>query len=136
MKNSWFKKCLVVGIIVLFISVNVTSKDTSISNDVIVEDNGEIKPLDNQIEIISFITGLAYYVDKIGCIINKPIEITAYKMSINILGFKHPSDYFYNVFFDISGISYLKASRFFGRVNENGMPPSVSGFAIGNIEWE
>jgi len=40
------------------------------------------------------------------------------------------------MFFYLVQISYVKASHFFGRVYDDGTPPTVRGFAIGNIEWD
>ena len=124
-------------IIILLIGISVISSanDLDINNDEELIENPDVERLDNQIELISFIDGIAIEVDKTGYIFDEPIEIRAWKMLINIIGIKLPSINSFDIFFYISGIWYVKASRFFGRVNDNNMPPSVRGFAIGNIEW-
>jgi hypothetical protein len=130
-------KILTVEVIILLIGISVVSSanDLDINNDEVLIENPDVEQSDNQIEIISYITGHAFDVDKTGFIFNEPIDITAWKMSINILGIKIPSIHSFNMLFYISAVSSVKASRFFGRVNENDMPPSVNGFAIGNVEW-
>ena len=64
MKNILFKKGLVVGIILLFIGVSVlssvSSKDVSVTNDKVVDDNNEIKPLDGYIHLFSKVYGSGY----------------------------------------------------------------------------
>jgi len=85
-------KILAIKVIILLIIISGISSanDVNINNNEELIENTEIKHLDNQIELISYITGLAYYVDKTGFIFNEPIEINAWKMSINIIGIKLP----------------------------------------------
>ena len=135
-------KILTIKIMILLISISAISSanNVNINDDKELIENPEVERLDNQIEVITYIEGIAFDVDKTGFIFNKPIEITAYKMSISLIGIKLPSDFLHDIlhlqmFFYISGISYVKASRFFGRVNDDNNPPSVRGFAIGTIEW-
>jgi hypothetical protein len=133
MKN--IRKILIIEIIflLLFISISSSASDINIEKEKII--NQKPEKLDNQVELFTYIQGLCFHVDKTGFIFNKPIEITAYKMSINIIGFKIPTENFYDIFFTVGLISHLKAYRFFGIV-EGSYPPSVKGFAIGDIEWD
>ena len=76
MRNSCFKKALVVGIIVLFIGVSalpiVSSKSVSSPIEMLLEhgvesvDNDEIESLDGYDEIISYISGLGYILEDSG----------------------------------------------------------------------
>ena len=129
------RKILTVEIIflLLFISISSSASDINIEKEKII--NQKPEKLDDQEELFTYIQGLCFGVDKTGFIFNKPIEITAYKMSINIIGFKTPSDNLFDIFFIEGLISHIKAYRFFGIV-EGSYPPAVRGFAIGNIEWD
>ena len=64
MPNKLFKKGLVVGIIVLFIGISVlssvSSKDVSVANDRIVNDNNEVEPLDFYKDIFAYVSGNGY----------------------------------------------------------------------------
>ena len=64
MKNTLFKKGLVVGIIILFVGVSVlssvSSKDVKVSNERIENNNNAIKPLDEYIHIFSLVFGTGY----------------------------------------------------------------------------
>ena len=76
MINNWYKKPLVVGIIVLFIGVSalpiVSSKSVSSPIEMLLEhgvesvDNDEIESLDGYDEIISYISGLGYILEDSG----------------------------------------------------------------------
>jgi len=65
MQNKILRKGLIVGIIILFVCVSflssVSSKDVSVSNDKVIDDNNEIEPLDVYTEIVSYIHGGGYW---------------------------------------------------------------------------
>jgi len=144
MKNTIFKKGLVIGIIILFIGVgvlsSVSSKDISISDDKILKDNNVIEQMDNNEEIITYISGEVGldYCTWEGILLKKVelwtmgdpycyLEITGYKKPLFPLG-----DSKFN-----ANPTHIIAERFFGFIGlSNDWFYSVSGFAIGNIDWE
>ncbi|KYK21292.1 hypothetical protein AYK24_09395 [Thermoplasmatales archaeon SG8-52-4] len=126
MKNSWFRKGLFVGIIVLFIIVNVSSKDISVAKDWIFDDNNEIKPLDNFEEIITRIEGLRYDFSEEddGIFFHHNVEIWASIHGLQIEGIRHPFERFGEI-----EVEYIKAPFVIGI-------PGISIIALGDIYWE
>ena len=138
------KKILILGIIVLFISMSglnsVTSKDISISDDKIVKDNNVIEQMDNNKEIITHISGYVglNYCKSEGILLKKVqiwtmgnpycyLEITGYKKPLFPL-----DDCKFN-----ANPTHIIAERFFGLILwSDNWYYTVSGFAIGNIDWE
>jgi len=129
------KKLLVVGIIVLFISMSVltsvSSKDISISDDKILEDNNKNEPLDTYKEIFTHIDGWCDSVKekRIGYYIHFDVEICSYDFEITIKGIRFPFNFFNEFVYNI------KVPFFIGIIADERSPAVVKGFAIGNIEW-
>jgi hypothetical protein len=133
--NNIWKKGLVVGIIIPFISVsvltNVSSKDVSVS-DGMLEYNNEIESVDNNTEIITKIDGVSYEVEihsKKGFFRN----VTFYGggSTLEIFGWK----YHFPIYFH-ERVTTIHANSFIGIIYE--LPwweYSIKGIALGNIEW-
>ena len=130
-------KILAVKVIILLIIISGISSadDVNINNDEELIENPEVEQLDDEIEIISYIGGIAFDVNKTGSIFNKPITITPWKSAIFIFGIKLPSF----MFFYYHPNCVIKVSRFFGTVKQEAQCQfDVQGIAIGNIvhiEW-
>jgi hypothetical protein len=139
------KKGLVVGVIALLVGVSVlssvSSKDISVSDeemleyDIELEDNNEIEPLDNYDEIVSYISGRAFFDnypptfcwdEHIICYdwVGEDIHIRAITRT--------PGHRFYT-----ANASYLDAEHFYGLLTPwpNYWLYSITGIALGNIEW-
>ena len=133
----WLSKILTIEVIILLLGISIISSANGIKiNEELIE-NPECEQLNNQVELISYIRGTAFEVDKTGFVYDEPIKIAPWKTTIIITGIKLPSKYSYNIFFIDYPNSIVRASRFFGnviRVNEYQF--EVYGFAIGNIELE
>ena len=142
MQNTLFKKGLAVGIIVLFagvsVSSSVSSKDVSISNNKIVDDNKEIRLLeDNQQEIYTIIDIQKIdYIDSLHpfSFFPKWIDIKNNEV-FTIKGYKKPLFPLSESWFELK-VRQVYAPFFIGEAYifepENGW---VDGIAIGNIEW-
>jgi hypothetical protein len=137
MDMNRLSKILTISVIILLIGISAISS----ANDINVEEefleNPEDEQLNDQIEIISYIRGTAFFADKTGFINNEPIKITPWKTAIFIIGIKIPTLNSYNLFFYEYPNSIVRVSCFFGnviRVNEYQF--EVYGFAIGDIELE
>ena len=155
MKKESLIKTLAIGIIFLFICININpslavnnvkkpvtpiSNDISISDDKILEDNNVIEQMDNNKEIITKISG---YVGLDYCtwegILLKKVEIWTMGdpyCYLEITGYKKPlfplDDSKFN-----ENPTHIIAERFFGFIGySDDWHYSVSGFAIGNIDWE
>jgi hypothetical protein len=145
MKNTLFKKGLVIGIIILFIGVSVlssvSSKDVSVFYDRIVDNNNEIEQLD---------TIQAIYT-KINICVPEGYVVTVKESGIGIL-FRYV-EIWSEVGFDISGyyldliipkyfsktVRHIIAPRCFVYIRNAYFPgfgEMTQAFAIGNIEWE
>ena len=143
MKKGLYCKVLAVGIIILFafsVFSNVSSKEVLNSTYEINEDNKEIAVWDDNEEIITKISG---YVGLNYCtwegILLKKVELwtmgNPYSY-LEITGYKKP-------LFPLDGCKFnanpthIIAERFFGFIGlSDDWYYSVSGFAIGNIDWE
>ena len=158
--NNLIKKGVVVAVIFLFIglafapSINanvgkligvsalssVSSKDISISNEMIVEDNAEIGLVDNNEEIITRIYGRVWFEDiqlSIGIIEQLEVWDRGWCDGyITIKGFKKPLYPLYKSYFN-ENPSHVIASQFIGfalpLVTE--FTVIFFGVALGNIEW-
>ena len=138
------KKSLVIWIIVLLVSLSgltsVSSRDISISDDKRLKDNNKIEQMDNNKEIITHISGevgLDYCTSE-GFLLKKVelwtmgnpycyLEITGYKKPLFPL-----DDSKFN-----ANPTHIIAERFFGLIlQSDNWYYTVSGFAIGNIDWE
>jgi hypothetical protein len=129
-------RILTIKVIILLIGISVISSANDINIEEELIENPEVEKLNNQIELISYIGGIAFSVNKTGFIFNKPIRITPWKTAIFIMGIKLPSLYSYNMFFYDYPNSILRVSRFFGNVKQvYEFSFEVSGIAIGNIEY-
>jgi hypothetical protein len=126
-------------LLILFIIILINISDISSASKIDVKNDEELieyskdKQLDNQIEIISYIWGWAFDVNKTGFIFNKPIRITPWHTAIHIFGIKQPL-YLFDLFYYISPQNIIKVSHFFGFVKqqfENSF--DVYGIAIGNV---
>ena len=143
MKTSWYTTSFVVGIFILmtFMSVlsSVSSKDISISDDKIFEENYEIKPLDIYREIFTKIhigvpDGAAYTVKKSGGgIFFRHVEIWC-EESFDISGYY--LDLIIPRYFSVT-VNRIVAPRCFVYFEGNQYPGliGVHAFAIGDIEW-
>jgi hypothetical protein len=133
MKNTLFKKGLIVGIIILFIGVSVlssvSSKDVSVYNDTIFDDNKEIETSDDYSEIFTHIDGWCWSIEekRKSIFIHHGVELWGY--SLNIKGIRFP----FNIFDEDA--YYVKVPSLFGRINYDRQPYIVNGVAFGNIEW-
>jgi len=130
-------KILTIKILILLIGISFISSAKDINNEKELIENPKVEQLNDQIEIISYITGTAFEVDKTGFINNEPVKITPWKTAIFIIGIKLPTLYSYNLFYYEYPNSIVRVSSFFGniiRVNEYQF--EVYGFAIGDIELE
>ena len=141
MKNTLFKKGLIVGIIILFIGVSVlssvSSKDVSVTNDKVVDDNNEIEPLDEYTEIVSFIYGGGYWSE---------CDILFYFKGWGIWKFTFTSgDFFIKAVTKNPFKPFLKVTahkievpQFIGIFmgNPDYETASIVGHAIGDIYWE
>jgi len=135
MVERLYKKGLVVGIIVLLVSMSgltsVSSKDISISDDKIVEDNNENEPLDINKEIFTYVKGYCSYINKVGMgkSIYYDVEMYADVWGLTIMGIGFPFIIF------INNVHYLKLPCLIGSIYSERYPYIIDGFAIGNIEW-
>jgi hypothetical protein len=139
MRKGW-----IIGIIVLFISISVltsvSSKDISISDDKILEDNPEIEPLDTYREILTKIHAIVPEGTLNGKITGfgilfRNVEIWS-EDSFDISGFvffpKFPIIRYFDI--DVNHIIAPRCCIYF----EGGWQPgweAVQAIAIGNIEW-
>ena len=132
------KKIIILGVIALFVGVSVfnsvSSKDLSIFDDKILEDNNKNEPVDDYEEIITIIDGVCKSVTREGFYYNEPISMHA-DYFIVIKGLKKPFSGDFGIFFE-EYPSYVKASRFYGWAYVFAPREiDVWGFAIGNIDW-
>ena len=150
MKNTLFKKGLVIGIIILLVGVSVlssaSSKDVSVYNDKIVDDNNKVELLeDNQKEIYTIFenvnvnhieasdTFLNYF---FGFVIGWIKIYCGVKFTIK--GYKRPIFPRSESWFKLN-VGYVYAPFFIGRCSLDWDEPFwyyVNGIAYGNIEWE
>ena len=72
-----------VTIILIGISVISSANDIKFKKDLI--ENPEVEELNDEIELISFIWGTAFSVERTGYIFNKPIKISPWKTTIHII---------------------------------------------------
>lgn len=138
MKNSWYKKSLIVFIIILIVKIstisNISSKEIFSSIDNLLEDNKKIEALDVYDEIITFIYGACdeVVINKEGII--RDVEFYCWGtwgVELGIRGWVKPFKHIHE-----TGIFDIYASNFFGRI----MPTDsdsyiIRGYAIGDIEW-
>ena len=94
-------KILTIQVIILLIGISVISSANDINIEEELIENPEVEKLNNQIELISYIGGIAFDVDKTGFIFDKPIKITPWKSAIFLFGIKLPSIYSFDMFFYI-----------------------------------
>ena len=92
-------RILTIKVIILLIGISVISSANDINIEEELIENPEVEKLNNQIELISYIRGIAFEVNKTGFIFNKPIKITPWKSAIFITGIKLSSLYPYKMFF-------------------------------------
>jgi len=141
MKNTLLSKGLVVGIIVLFVVVSVlssvSSKDVSVSDDRMVEDNDDIITLDNYEEIISRIEGRGYTTFEYsgGGLIFKRFD--AYDGEVSITAITNDPE---NRYYTATGENFRAEQFWWYWGNAHWISPSVAeviyyGIALGNIEW-
>ncbi|KYK23745.1 hypothetical protein AYK24_07035 [Thermoplasmatales archaeon SG8-52-4] len=134
MKNTLFKKGLVVWIIILFVGVCflscVSSKDISISYNKILEDNNEIKSSDDYREIYTNINGWCWSIEekRRSIFIHHDVELWGYA-NLNIKGIRFPFNFFDEY------VDYVKVPCLLGRIIYDRSPLIVNGVAFGNIEW-
>ena len=148
MRNTLLKKGLVLGIIVLFFGVSVlssaSSKDVSVYNDKIVDDNNKVELLeDNQNEIYTIFDNVnVQNVDTSGSILNYLgfvvgwIELSSY-VEFTIKGYKRPIFPLSESWFELK-VEYVYAPFFIGRWDPDYDEPLwsyIDGIAYGNIEW-
>ena len=136
MKNSWFTKSIVTVILLLFIGIvvlsSVSSKDVSVFNDIMLDDNNE--------EVLTRITAFVMLDDiksNNGLIVNIELWDSGFEdSSIDIFGFKKPLYPLRESFFKEKP-KHLIAPQFIGLILpvEN-LYVYVIGYALGNIEWE
>jgi len=143
MKNSWYTTSSAVGIIVLITCMSVfssvSSRDISISDDKILEDNCETEPLDIYREIFTKIhigvpDGAAYTVKKSGGgIFFRHVEIWC-EESFDISGYY--LDLIIPRYFRVT-VNRIVAPQCFVYFEGNQYPGliGVHAFAIGDIEW-
>ena len=143
MKRNLFGKGLVVGIIVLFVGIgvlsNVSSKEISVSKDIIKEDNAETPLWDEYDEKFAVIRGTGHFTDyeewyggyfgPVGIVINLSFSGGTF----HILAFtKNPSKPIYKV-----EANKLTIKKFIGSFQ---IPSYYFGFlvgyAFGDIYWE
>ena len=140
MQNKILRKGLVVGIIVLFVSVgvlsSVSSKDVSVTNDKVDDDNNESELLDEYTEIVSFIDGEGYW-SECDILFNRNIfgiwrfTFTSGDFFIKAIT-KNPAKPFLKV-----TAHKIEAPLFYGTFSGNPDQTAViHGFAIGNFNWE
>ena len=134
MVKRMFKKGLIVGIIILFISTSgltsVSSKDISISIDKISEDSNEIESRDINIEIFTYINGRCDSASarKTGESIYRDVELWSGNDELMIMGIGFPFLIF------IKYVSELSIPCFIGDIYTERTPHVVIGYAFGNIE--
>ena len=143
MQSKLFKKGLVVGIIILFVGVgvlsSVSSKDVSLYNDKIVDDNNKVELLeDNQQEIYTIIN--ISHIDFVGSRYHifdfwpKWVDIRN-TFTFTIKGYKRPLFPLSESWFELQ-VRRVYAPFFIGEAYqfepEKGV---VNGIAYGNIEW-
>ena len=143
MQKKILRKGLVVGIIILFVGVgvlsSVSSKDVSVSKDIIKEDNTETPLWDDYDERFAVIRGTGSFTDyerwyggfigPWGIVIN----LSFYSGTFNILAFtKNPSKPIYKV-----EANKLTIKRFVGIfIIGDYFYGSIVGYAFGDIYWE
>jgi hypothetical protein len=138
MKNKWYKKSLIVFVIIFLIIIfyiaNVSSKDIVSSFDNILEDNKKNYTLEAYEEIITFIYGACdeVVINKDGII--RDVEFYCWGtcgVELGIRGWVKPLKHIHEV-----GIFDLSASKFFGRIIPTDYDSYIiRGYAIGDIEW-
>ena len=146
MQNSIVKKSLVIGIIFLLIGIGVLSNASSASISSSYKEilEYEIKPTDDQKEIITFIyeddifgyvgSSIIWRHPGVGFMIGW-LEIDAYQ-DFTIKGFKKPILPLFKHKFEIK-VEYVYAPLFIGQVFCGGPEHCrVRGIAFGNIYWE
>jgi hypothetical protein len=129
------KKIWIIGIILLLLLIPVSSA-LDLLND---EDNTsnvepEIKPLDYNTEIITFVRGMVNHYEYSGRFIRESY-FEANPKDLKISGIKKPVIEPLDIYFEVYP-QKVKASFFIGIVNDlSNKYANVFGIAIGNIEW-
>jgi len=138
MVGRLYTKGLVVGIIILFISMSVlssvSSKDISISDDKILEDNNEIEPLDMNNEFFTRIKGYFYNItyEKVIKTIYRDVKIYADYGYLTVWGIGLP----YFIFRNHPNYVKIPCLILIEPINDNGELGYVNGIAFGDIFWE
>jgi hypothetical protein len=133
MKNTLFKKGLVVGIIVLFVSVSVlssvSSKDVKVSNNRVVDYNKGIKPDDIYEEIFSYVSGEGFCRDGVGSGLNLFVEFLIGDFFVRSFCLK-PFGWHYNE----PGSLYIHI--YIGDAHPTGNSYyRIDGIALGRVGW-
>jgi len=132
------KKILICGSILAVIMLTLPFSSTiDVKADVDIEsrENFEIGTLDNNKEIISFISGTFNCQEFKGIrLIIRHVEIWAgeFDTSMDIRGIKRS----FPIRYSVSGVTHLIAPRFIGYAFGGPQFGGVQGIALGNIEWE
>ena len=127
-------RILTINVIILLIGISVISsaKDINFKKNII--EYPEVEDLNDEIELISFIWGTAFSVERTGYIFNKPIKISPWKTMIHIIGIKLPTPHSYNMLFYDNPNWIIKISHFFGIIKQRSQCSyDVFGIAIGDI---
>ena len=145
MQNKILRKGLIVGIIILFVGVSVlssvSSKDVSVSNDKVDDDNNEVELLeDNQKEIYTIFKNQRVEYINVGDHVFPwfsigYVEIYSYG-GFTIKGYKSPLYPLNKSWFELD-VRQVNAPLFIGRYWIDWIEEwtYVDGIAIGNIEW-
>lgn len=145
MEIGLWKKGLVVGIIVLFVTVSLSPVVTAVNNkteadDEPLDNSDDIGTSDEYEEIITFITGYAWldWIKRRGYFRGE-VNLICYKQSsfIILFGFRRSESgiEFYN---ELIAEDIVYAYRFIGYSTGYSyymFDPGILGIAIGNIEW-
>ena len=139
MRNTLFKKGLVVGIIILLVGVSVlssvSSRYLSVSNKKTINDINEIETSDDYTEIFTFIDAYVYGLNLKGIGPIYYIELWGVDNTIDIQGYKSPLFPIINSHFVVS-TDHVIAPQFIGIYYHVTVDTySVKGIAFGNIEW-
>ena len=135
------KKICIIGMFVLltFIPIiNAVDITTDSNNE--LNENSVSLPTNDDIEIISFLSGGCETVNTYGLVFNASIDLWTGDFSFRIYGLKQPVTGLLDIFFDINNLTYthITASHFYGWIHK--VDPysrsNVWGIALVNIEIE
>ena len=133
-KNNFLKKGIIIGMIILFIGVSVSSAvDINKNFDDRSIKNTEIKSYEDQKEIISFLSGFCSMYQSKGLIIRN-VTFHCFDVDTNIT-IKSITSFIPFNYYKIIAYNNVTAPHFRGRIRGIGREYMLSGIAFGDITW-